>query len=68
MDEFEDDDDDAAINAPLDVRYVIVGLAMMVLGLIILAFTEYRWLKSVGAFVYFASFFVMLKKQKENPL
>ena len=61
MDEFEDDDDDAAINAPLDVRFVVAGLSMLVLSLIIIAFTEY---KCVGALMFFVSILVSTKKKK----
>ena len=62
MDEFEDDD--INLNSPLDVRCVILGLSMLVAGLIAVAFAENLRVREAGALVFFASFFVMTKKQK----
>ncbi len=61
MDEFENDD--AEINAPLDVRYVILGLVLMILGLITLAFAEGSW-KIAGAVIFFMSFPVVTVRKK----
>ena len=71
MDEFQEeleDDDDEAVNAPLDVRFVIAGLLMLVSGLFTLALSGNFYIKSAGALCFFASFFVVLKKDKRNRL
>ena len=59
------DDADVALNAPLDVRYVVVGLLMMVLSLPIAIFiVENQTVRFLcfGAFV--ASIFIMTKRKK----
>ena len=64
MEEF--DDDDINLNAPLDIRYVIVGLAMLISGLICIALVENQWVKYVGFACLILSVFVMTKKDKRN--
>lgn len=69
MDEFEAElyEDDDELNAPLDVRFVVLGLSMLILSLVLLAAAGNGWPKYLGALFFFASFFVMTKKQKNNP-
>lgn len=68
MEEFEDDDGDIELNKPLDVRFVILGLIMMIFSLVAAAFTEYMLAKYFAFFCFLASFFIMTKKAKENNL
>lgn len=63
MNEFEDDYD-IELNKPLDVRFVILGLSLMISGLIIIAFVTNLWVRYVGIFGFAVSFFVMTKKEK----
>lgn len=64
MGDFEDDND-AEINRPLDVCFVILGLKMLILSLTAVVFIENTWAKYFGLFCFFASFFIMTKKAKE---
>lgn len=64
MDEF--DDDDVAVNAPLDVRFVIVGVLMMIVSLILFPVLENPYLKIFFALTFFSSIFVMTKRKKED--
>ena len=43
MQEFEDDD--INLNAPLDVRFVFVGLLMLIFGLLTIPFVENIYIK-----------------------
>lgn len=67
MEEFADNDD-IDVNAPLDVKYVFVGLSMLISGLITILFVENIWIKYLGFFCLLASFFVMTKKDKRRDL
>ncbi len=67
MEEFEDNND-SEINSPLDMRYVFVGLAMLIFGLTAFVFIENIWTKYFGFFCFLASFFIMTKKDKRNKL
>jgi len=64
MNDFEDDDD-IELNKSLDVRFVILGLLLMISGLIIIAFITNLWVKYVGIIGFAVSFFVMTKKEKK---
>jgi len=65
MEEFEEDDD-IELNKPLDVRFVVLGLTMMIFGLAAFLFIESIWTKYFGLLCFIASFFIMTKKAKEN--
>jgi hypothetical protein len=67
MEEFEDDNDIKLI-APLDTRYVFVGLSMLIFGLLTIPFVENIWIKYFGFFCLLASLFVMTKKDKRRNL
>jgi len=66
MEEFENDD--IEINKPLDVRFVVLGLGMMIFGLVAVAFIGNIWAKYFGLFCFFASFFTITKKAKKDNL
>jgi hypothetical protein len=61
MQEF--DDEDAEINRPLDKRFVIAGLSMMVFGLVGTVYFEMRIIKWICVVSLFTSYFVMTKKE-----
>jgi hypothetical protein len=65
MKEFEDDDY-IDLNAPLDFRFVILGLSLLILSLVLIASAKSIWTIYFGAIAFFASFFVMTKKDKQN--
>ncbi len=67
MEEFEDNDD-IDLNAPLDIRYVFVGLSMLIFGLLTIPFVENIWIKYFGFFCLLASLFIMTKKDKRKNL
>lgn len=54
---------DALAKAPLDFRYVILGLLMLVAGAVIMVFVQNYWIKHVGISLFVVSFFVMSKKK-----
>ncbi len=68
MEEFVEDDNDIELNKPLDVRFVVLGLIMMIFSLPAAVFTENIWAKYFEFFCFLASFFIMTKKAKENNL
>jgi len=57
------DNNDASANAPLDFRFVILGVAMLVLSAVIMVFNEDIWLRHVGITGFVLSFFVMSKRK-----
>ncbi|HMS39741.1 MAG TPA: hypothetical protein PKE69_05910 [Pyrinomonadaceae bacterium] len=62
MDEF-DYDDDVELTKPLDERFVILGLSLLIASLIIIPFVENQFLKYIGFLFLISSFFVMTKKK-----
>lgn len=69
MDEFqEDENDDIELNAPLDIRFVVIGLLMMITGLFFLPFAENIYLKVTAISFLILSPFVMTKTERTNNL
>ncbi|CAN5498013.1 hypothetical protein BH10ACI1_BH10ACI1_13140 [soil metagenome] len=67
MDELEDDDD-VELNKPLDVRFVILGLSLLIAGLMIIPFVENQWIKYIGLICLFSSVFIMTRTDKRKKL
>jgi len=58
-----DDDDDRGVNRPLDVRYVIVGLSLMIASLGAMVLVEVRTVRIICGVCLAASVFIMTKRQ-----
>ena len=66
IDELEEEEVETDWSAPLDARFVVLGLSMMILGLVTVALAGDGWPKYVGTLALIASLFVMTKKQKDK--
>ncbi len=64
MEDFRDDTPE--VNAPLDYRFVVLGVAMMVLSAVIMVFNETVWIRHVGITGFVSSFFVMSRKRHQK--
>jgi len=62
--EKEFDDSDIALNAPLDVRYVVVGLLMMVLSLPLATLFQNQIIRYIFGISFLASFVVVTKRKE----
>ena len=63
MEEFEDDDD-IELNKPLDVRFVVLGLSLMISSLSTIIYLENSFLKIICGLLFLVSFLIMTKKEK----
>ena len=62
MKEFDEDDID--LDAPLDVRFVVIGFGMMIFGLTLpLFYLENIYFKYLCFLIFLSSFFVMTKRE-----
>ena len=66
MSEFEENDDGIDFTAPLDLRFVVLGVVMMILSLLALAFSDDVWIKGFCFFSFLASFFIMTKRKGKS--
>ncbi len=57
-------DDDVEANAPLDYRFVVLGVAITVLSAVIMVYNESIWIRHIGITGFVLSFFVMSKKRR----
>ncbi len=65
-DDEAEDYDDIAINSPLDGRYVVFGLFVLVISLPVAIFVENQTIKIICGICFFASFFIMTKKKNKD--
>ena len=62
MEDFRDKD--AEVKAPLDYRFVISGVLMLVISAVVMVFNENIWLRHIGITGFVTSFFVMSRKKR----
>ena len=60
----EDDFEEIDFAAPIDIRFAITGIIIMIGSLITLAFSENFWLRNFSGILFFLSIFIMVKKKK----
>lgn len=65
MEEFEDDAD-IEINKPLDVRFIVSGLLLMISSLSAIIYLENSFLKIICSLLFLGSFLIMTKKEKNK--
>lgn len=71
FDFFDEDDfsaDGEMFLSPLDTRFVVTGILMLVSSIIIPAITENASVRIFCGLMFSASFFVMTKYEKQEPL
>ena len=52
------------VHAPLDYRFVVLGVLVMVISAVIMVFNETVWIRHVGITGFVLSFFVMSRKRR----
>ena len=52
------------VNAPLDYRFVVLGVVVMLVSAVIMVFNENVWIRHVGITGFVSSFFVMSRKKR----